>query len=191
MNTTYISKEHTHEIVNAVQFIGFHGPDGHSEWDKKPPWLNLLLGSIILFFEQRDKLTIHVPWSKDKEFLRMGEYLVIGDFIGNFKVMNSDTFHATYEPYVQTCVSYRIEKHNSQVPGYGSWVSIASGIASLAEARNIRIAAEQEPAPRGTTYVIVDELTGNVYDANMTTQITETNDDVNVAYVRSLDEECE
>ena len=81
-------------VVEAVQFKGFNGENGHSEFSEKPDWLVNEFGKKILFFQKTNALVIKTL--EGDHIASIGDYIIKG-IAGELYPCKPDIFEMTYE----------------------------------------------------------------------------------------------
>lgn len=81
-------------IVEAVQFLGFHGKD--SNFNERPDWLQQAIykDKTIEFFDVPNKLTIHTL--EGAIYANVGDYIIQG-IQGELYPCKPDVFNKTYD----------------------------------------------------------------------------------------------
>lgn len=80
--------------IEAVQFQGFSPTSGQVILSERPEWLTSEFGNRVLFFGERDTLTIKTL--EGEHIASIGDYIIKG-VKGEFYPCKPDIFELTYE----------------------------------------------------------------------------------------------
>jgi len=81
-------------VIQAVQFNGFNDKSGQVVFDERPDWLSDQIGKDIIFFDEKDTLTIKTLEGDMKAIV--GDYIIRG-VEGELYPCKPEIFKKTYE----------------------------------------------------------------------------------------------